>query len=250
MVVSAPFLATISFPTMSIRYALTLAASVFLMAGTLPQALAAVEAADTISDIRSTATEPSTLSFLEVLDTPSAPSFLEALDTGIALLPVPEDTIWLHIDLRSRQLDVVRGEEIIKTIPHFAIGVNGAESLRVRGSSITPTGEFRIERINPYSQFHTFLGINYPNPSVADQALSQGLITEAEAQRIQRYYSRHRLSYPNTSLGGHIGIHGLGQRDPFLHQRTDWTEGCVAVENDQIRSLSRLVTVDTPVLIH
>lgn len=194
-----------------------------------------------------------------LIDSPEPPSspvtsspgqhFLEDVKTGISLLPVEDGVVWLHISVKDRRLSVVRGRHVIHEIPHFAIGINGADTLRTRGSAMTPKGEFRVERINPRSQYATFIGINYPNPRVADQALSEGLITLEEAERIRRHYQRHRLSYPNTSLGGHIGIHGLGNRDPFLNQRVDWTEGCLAVENDQVRALASLVGVDTPILI-
>ncbi|WP_282040255.1 L,D-transpeptidase [Halomonas alimentaria] len=157
--------------------------------------------------------------------------------------------MWLHLSVKDRRLSVVRGHRVIHEIPHFAIGINGAVDLRTRGSAMTPKGEFRVERINPNSRFATFIGINYPNPRVADQALARGLITPEVAQRIHRHYRQYRLSYPDTSLGGHIGIHGLGNRDPFLNQRVDWTEGCLAVENDQVRLLHSLVEIDTPVLI-
>lgn len=194
-----------------------------------------------------------------LIDTAEAPStyvsgstghhFLDDIDTGISLLPVDDGVVWLHINVKRRTLSVVRGRHVIHEIPHFAIGINGAVNLRTRGSAMTPKGEFRVERINPNSQYATFIGINYPNPRVADQALSEGLITLEEAERIRRHYQQHRLSYPNTTLGGHIGIHGLGNRDPFLNQRVDWTEGCLAVENDQVRLLHSLVDIDTPVLI-
>jgi hypothetical protein len=175
--------------------------------------------------------------------------FLDDLDTGISLLPVDDGVVWLHISVKDRTLSVVRGRHVIHEIPHFAIGINGAVNLRTRGSAMTPKGEFRVERINPNSQYATFIAINYPNPRVADQALAERLITAEEAERIRRHYQQHRLSYPNTALGGNIGIHGLGNRDPFLNQRVDWTEGCLAVENEQVRLLSSLVGVNTPVLI-
>lgn len=175
--------------------------------------------------------------------------FLDDLDTGISLLPVEDGVVWLHLSVKQRTLSVVRGRHVIHEIPHFAIGINGADTLRMRGSAMTPKGEFRVERINPNSQYIAFIGINYPNPRVADQALAEGLITQEEAERIRRHYQQNRLSYPNTALGGNIGIHGLGPRDPFLNQRIDWTEGCLAIENEQVRQLSSLVGVDTPVLI-
>jgi len=199
---------------------------------------------------------PTSASLIDTTEPPSSvvasspgQHFLDEVATGISLLPVEDGVVWLHISVKERTLSVVRGRHVIHEIPHFAIGINGAVNLRTRGSAMTPKGEFRVERINPNSQYATFIGINYPNPRVADQALSEGLITQEEAERIRRHYQQYRLSYPNTTLGGHIGIHGLGNRDPFLNQRVDWTEGCLAVENDQVRLLHSLVEIDTPVLI-
>lgn len=199
---------------------------------------------------------PASASLIDTAEPPSTYAtsspgqhFLDDVETGISLLPVEDGRVWLHISVKDRRLSVVRGRHVIHEIPHFAIGINGAVDLRTRGSAMTPKGEFRVERINPNSQYATFIGINYPNPRVADQALSEGLISMEEAERIRHHYRQHRLSYPNTSLGGHIGIHGLGNRDPFLNRRVDWTEGCLAVENDQVRLLHSLVEIDTPVLI-
>ena len=199
---------------------------------------------------------PASASLIDTAEPPSSTvtsspgqHFLDDVETGISLLPVEDGRVWLHISVKDRRLSVVRGRHVIHEIPHFAIGINGAVDLRTRGSAMTPKGEFRVERINPNSQYATFIGINYPNPRVAEQALAEGLITLEEAERIRHHYRQHRLSYPNTSLGGHIGIHGLGNRDPFLNQRVDWTEGCLAVENDQVRLLHSLVEIDTPVLI-
>lgn len=199
---------------------------------------------------------PASASLIDTAEPPSSTvtsspgqHFLDDVETGISLLPVEDGRVWLHISVKDRRLSVVRGRHVIHEIPHFAIGINGAVDLRTRGSAMTPKGEFRVERINPNSQYATFIGINYPNPRVAEQALAEGLITLEEAERIRHHYRQHRLSYPNTSLGGHIGIHGLGNRDPFLNRRVDWTEGCLAVENDQVRLLHSLVEIDTPVLI-
>ena len=199
---------------------------------------------------------PASASLIDTAEPPSTYAtsspgqhFLDDVETGISLLPVEDGRVWLHLSVKDRRLSVVRGRHVIHEIPHFAIGINGAVDLRTRGSAMTPKGEFRVERINPNSQYATFIGINYPNPRVAEQALAEGLITLEEAERIRHHYRQHRLSYPNTSLGGHIGIHGLGNRDPFLNQRVDWTEGCLAVENDQVRLLHSLVEIDTPVLI-
>jgi lipoprotein-anchoring transpeptidase ErfK/SrfK len=46
----------------------------------------------------------------------------------------------------------------------------------------------------------------------------------------------------NTLLGGDIYIHGRGAG-------SDWTWGCVALEDGDVRELFNAVTVGTPVLI-
>jgi L,D-peptidoglycan transpeptidase YkuD (ErfK/YbiS/YcfS/YnhG family) len=50
-------------------------------------------------------------------------------------------------------------------------------------------------------------------------------------------------------LGGAIGIHGIGGGSPDVHRRFHWTEGCVAVSNEQIERLAELVGIGTRVVI-
>jgi L,D-peptidoglycan transpeptidase YkuD (ErfK/YbiS/YcfS/YnhG family) len=61
----------------------------------------------------------------------------------------------------------------------------------------------------------------------------------------------HHYGQPpqNTILGGAIGIHGIGNGDPEIHKRFHWTEGCVAVTNEQIERLAELVDIGTRVVI-
>jgi lipoprotein-anchoring transpeptidase ErfK/SrfK len=54
--------------------------------------------------------------------------------------------------------------------------------------------------------------------------------------------NRRRKAYLNTALGGDIYIHGNGAS-------SDWTWGCVALENENIRELFNAVRVGTPVTI-
>jgi murein L,D-transpeptidase YafK len=174
---------------------------------------------------------------------------LDEIDTGVPLLPVNADETWLHIDLSTRGLLVFRGDQVIQRYSHVAIGQNGADRIRFQGSKVTPTGTFRVDRINRQSRFKLFFGIDYPNPAVASEALAGGLISPQEAARIKHHYARHQASLPSTSLGGHIGIHGLGGRSASIHERLDWTEGCIALTDQQIVELSRWIDVGTQVVI-
>lgn len=59
---------------------------------------------------------------------------------------------------------------------------------------------------------------------------------------IMRANKAQRTPPQNTQLGGTIYIHGNGAQ-------SDWTWGCVALENEDVRELFNAVTVGTPVTI-
>ena len=53
-------------------------------------------------------------------------------------------------------------------------------------------------------------------------------------------------------LAGAIGIHGIGTETKEkinIHQNIDWTEGCIALRNDEVEELSRYVSVGTAINI-
>ena len=53
----------------------------------------------------------------------------------------------------------------------------------------------------------------------------------------------------DTVLGGHIGIHGIGEGNPEIHRRFDWTQGCIALTNEEIEQLANLVGIGAKVVI-
>ncbi|MCE9661816.1 L,D-transpeptidase [Halomonas sp. M5N1S17] len=179
----------------------------------------------------------------------SQPGFLHALDASAMPAGLAPDEIWVSVDLKSRLVTVYRGEYVMKRIEHLAYGAGGAAPLRAKGSSMTPLGEFRVDRINRASRFGLFFGIDYPNAEVASEALRIGKITPEEYHYIESYRARHGRPPHTTALGGLIGLHGLGSGDPDVHQRFDWTEGCVAVDNYQIRALDPWLNIGTRVVI-
>jgi murein L,D-transpeptidase YafK len=177
------------------------------------------------------------------------PTLWQVLDAVAMPEGLTADEVWLSIDLRNRQVRVLRGENVIKRIEHLAFGAGGAAPLRAKGSSMTPLGEFRVDRINRASRFGLFFGFDYPNAQVAEEALRTGQITLQEYGYIEDYRARHGRAPHTTSLGGLIGIHGLGRGDPDVHRSFDWTEGCVAVSNEEIRALDPWLRIGTRVVI-
>ncbi|MCI0510408.1 L,D-transpeptidase-like protein [Chromohalobacter marismortui] len=168
---------------------------------------------------------------------------------GSYALAAADDEVWVLIDESTATLDIYRGDTRIERFEPVSLGRGGAARLRLKGSEMTPTGEFHINRINRDSKFRTFLGLNYPKLETARRALRAGVMSPTEYADFQEAYYRNGTPPQNTVLGGYIGIHGLGAGDPEIHRLFNWTEGCVAVTNDQIDELTRLVSIGTRVVI-
>ena len=144
------------------------------------------------------------------------------------------------IEKSRRRLTVLDGGRVVKRYP-AAIG--GNEGDKVRESDLrTPEGVFYVCLKNPHSKYVLSLGLSYPNMEDAERGLRDGLINQKEYDKI--FYAIRKTRQPpwNTKLGGEIMIHGarLGGRD---------TEGCIALEDDDIRELYRRITVGTKVTI-
>jgi len=77
------------------------------------------------------------------------------------------------------------------------------------------------------------------------------------------FYRSMHISYPNlrdkkraqslgVSPGGNIKIHGLkndNNKPPQFVQSFDWTNGCIAITNDEMDELVSLVKIGTPIYI-
>jgi murein L,D-transpeptidase YafK len=105
-----------------------------------------------------------------------------------------------------------------------ALGRNPVGQKRMEGDGRTPEGHYIIDRRNPNSRFHLSLGISYPEVSQRKAAKEAGL-----------------------SPGGDIFIHGEGNRRP--PGRRDWTEGCIAVTDDEMEEIYAMVRVGTRITI-
>jgi hypothetical protein len=80
--------------------------------------------------------------------------------------------------------------------------------------------------------------------------LAAGEISQAEFDAIQEAHAKGRVPPQNTSLGGFIGIHGLGRGDPEIHRDLNWTKGCIAVTNAQMSQIMGLLGKGALVRIH
>jgi murein L,D-transpeptidase YafK len=157
---------------------------------------------------------------------------------------------WVLVDTESLTLTVFSSENhVLARFHNIAIGSGGAADLHRRGDETTPRGTFHIIWIDRHSRFGTFYGLDYPSAHIAWSAYVEGKITSEEFDAIIRALRQNRLPPEDTPLGGQLGIHGLGVGDPKVQQAVNWTSGCVAVTNRQIRQLARWMHVGTKVVI-
>jgi len=129
----------------------------------------------------------------------------------------------------QRILRVYRFGKIVKTYD-IELGKNPLEQKLRSGDRATPEGRYIItsKKSGYRTKYYLALLINYPNDE--DRARF------AEAKR------QGRIS-PRSVIGGLIEIHGEGGKGG------DWTEGCVALTNQDMKEVFNQVEVGTPVVI-
>jgi murein L,D-transpeptidase YafK len=140
-----------------------------------------------------------------------------------------------------RQLLLFSGDKLVRTY-HVGLGLSPIGDKVRQGDRRTPEGDFYIFTKNSRSAFYLSLGLSYPNAAHAERGLRDGLITRAEYDAITRALRAKKGPPQNTLLGGDIYLHGNGAQ-------SDWTWGCVALENEDIRELFDAVNVGTAVTI-
>jgi|SRR5262249_3499831 len=158
---------------------------------------------------------------------------------GDSLEPLADARI--EVLKHSRQLLLYSGTSLVKKY-RIGLGFNPAGPKVRQGDGRTPEGSYYVCSKNSKSQFFLSLGLSYPNEDDASRGLKDGLITRNQFQQITSALRRGGVPLWNTQLGGEIFIHGEGSK-------TDWTWGCVALENEDIQELFNTVPRGTPVTI-
>jgi L,D-transpeptidase catalytic domain len=147
----------------------------------------------------------------------------------------------LYVYKNDRRLLLVQNDTLIRDY-RVALGPHPNGDKYLRGDGRTPEGEFYVCVKNPSSKYYKSLGLSYPSPKHAEEALMAGHIAaEQYISILQAHQSKARPPW-NTSLGGAICIHGGGANE-------DWTLGCVALYNSAIDEIFEVVPVGTPVQI-
>jgi murein L,D-transpeptidase YafK len=122
------------------------------------------------------------------------------------------------VDKSDRILILYKGSKEIARYTNIRFGDAPSGHKRFEGDEKTPEGQYTINGRNPGSSYHRSLRVSYPNARDIAFAKARG-----------------------KSPGGDIFIHGQpnGYNGPAINR--DWTDGCIAVSNEEIRQIWKLV---------
>jgi murein L,D-transpeptidase YafK len=174
----------------------------------------------------------------------------------LALLPVSvvhaiEDSYQLEISKSEKELVVKKGDVTVKRFD-IALGKGGKGTKQRLGDKKTPIGVYKITDFKADSKFYYFMQIDYPNLLDAWYGYKNNIISAREFKQIAFAFKDKQRPPQNTGLGGYIGIHGLGDSTSKrlkIHETFNWTEGCIALKNNEITALRQYVSIGTRVTI-
>ena len=134
----------------------------------------------------------------------------------------------VFVDKSERILNLLSEGTIVKSY-HIALGNSPVGHKQQQGDERTPIGNYTLDYKNENSIAHRSIHISYPNAADKAQAKSLGV-----------------------NPGGDIMIHG--QMNGFghlawLNQKRDWTDGCIAVTDDEMDEIMAAVKVGTTIEI-
>lgn len=139
------------------------------------------------------------------------------------------------VSKQRRKLYLLKAGELVRSY-NVAFGFGAINGPKIKqGDGRTPEGLYQISLKNPQSKYYKALRVSYPNKK--DIEFANAL---------------------NVSPGGDIMIHGFprGFIDGLIpevvkaqHPQADWTQGCIAVTNEEIDQIFKLTPEKVPLEI-
>lgn len=144
----------------------------------------------------------------------------------------------ISISSRENVIVVIKDERILKVLRNGRVlstysvdfGKNPLSKKTKSGDLATPEGRYKVLEKRGYgrTKYYLALLLNYPN--------------EEDKRRFEEA-KRKGIIPKNSKIGGLIEIHGDGGLG------IDWTEGCVALSNEDMKELYNIASVGTAVYI-
>jgi murein L,D-transpeptidase YafK len=146
----------------------------------------------------------------------------------------PTGTVTLVIVKSDYELKVYDEEGWYATYP-VVFGNKNLSDKMVEGDRKTPEGGFKIISKRPHQKWHKMLMLDYPTKdswAKFNERKSRGLIPKG------------------AKIGGGIAIHGTWPNDNIVvDDFQNWTNGCIALKNEDLDELEKYLPVGTQVTI-
>jgi murein L,D-transpeptidase YafK len=124
------------------------------------------------------------------------------------------DIDYIRVEKAARTMALYSEGRLVHTIAGIQLGDEPTGPKRFEGDERTPEGRYTVDYGNPNSAYHRSLHISDPSARDTPNARARG-----------------------RSPGGLIFIHGQPNALPVGRIPGDWTDGCIAVSNDEIELL-------------
>lgn len=161
------------------------------------------------------------------------------------------DDVSLVIDRKNFSLNLYQDTVLIKSYrANFGRNLRGKKT--TAGDGATPVGIYQICSVDTVHEHYKFLRLNYPNLDDATEALRMGRISQREFNDLKFDFYYNQCILTNTVLGNNVGIHGIGRLNyvfknlPFVF---NWTDGSIAISNENIDELLTVAGKGTKVVI-
>jgi murein L,D-transpeptidase YafK len=147
---------------------------------------------------------------------------------GLAGHATGKEVDLVRVDKSERRMELVSENQVLRTYA-IALGANPVGHKQQEGDERTPEGRYTLDWRNPNSAFTRSIHISYPNETDKVRARKAGV-----------------------SPGGMIMIHGQSKGFgwwAWLFQLFDWTNGCIAVTDEEMNEIWDMVADGTPIEI-
>ncbi|MGR5131161.1 L,D-transpeptidase family protein [Vibrio alfacsensis] len=134
----------------------------------------------------------------------------------------------VKVDKSKRRMYLMEEGVVVKEY-RIALGANPKGHKQEEGDNRTPEGDYTLDYIIEDSAFYRSVHISYPDAIDRLEAHRKGVLP-----------------------GGDIKIHGLKNgetQSPQYIQSFDWTNGCIAITNEEMEEFIKLVKMGTPITI-
>ncbi len=143
---------------------------------------------------------------------------------------INKDSITIQIVKKNYRMYIYHKHKFL-TAYKCVFGPPHMEQKVKEGDRKTPEGWFKILEIRDHKEWSKFMLIDYPNE---------------DSYKIWAENQASGKAKAGDKIGGAIGIHGVWDGGNMaIEQKKNWTDGCIALKNEDVIELSKIVQPGT-----